>query len=132
MAHLKPRVVESVGLIEPRRPWVNEPDCLHCHVDFQAPETIETFNRWTPSEAALYKNRSDGAGVMCAGCHGITHALHPATNPFGNDRDNIPPLQYQGNPYPLGADKNCKVCHTVDMEFEMHHPNSLTLFRNIR
>ncbi|MFW5637623.1 MAG: cytochrome C, partial [Thermodesulfobacteriota bacterium] len=118
--------------INPRQPWINQPDCFNCHIDFQMPEVIETFNRWTPSEAALYRNRTGEAGVMCAGCHGITHALYPATNPLGDDRDNIPPMQYQGAPYPMGADKNCKVCHTVDMEFEMHHPNSLRMFRNIR
>jgi len=132
MAHLKPRVVESVEKVKPRQPWVNEPDCLNCHIDYQVPEVIETFNQWTRSEADLYRNRSGDAGVMCAGCHGITHALYPATNPFGHDRDNIPPMQYQSAPYPMGADKNCKVCHTVDMEFEMHHPNSLRMFRNIR
>jgi hypothetical protein len=39
-------------------------------------------------------------------------------------------MQYQKNPYPIGANKNCRVCHTVDMEDEMHHPNSLRMVRN--
>ncbi len=132
MKHLSPRLLSSVEEIRPRKPWINEPDCLHCHRDFQAPEVFETFNQWTDSEAELFRMRSGEAGVNCAGCHGITHALYPADNPFGKDRDNIVPMQYQNMPYPMGANKNCKVCHQQDMEEEMHHPNSLTGFRNIR
>jgi hypothetical protein len=30
----------------------------------------------------------------------------------------------------MGSNKNCKVCHTVDMDEEIHHPNMLTMFRN--
>jgi len=39
-------------------------------------------------------------------------------------------MQYQNMPLPMGANRNCKVCHTVDMEDEMHHPNMLREFRN--
>ncbi|MDX9818178.1 MAG: hypothetical protein RBT16_04645, partial [Desulfococcus multivorans] len=77
-----------------------------------------------------YRMRTGGAGLMCAACHGSPHALYPADNPFGNDRDNIPPVQYQGMPYPMGANRNCKVCHMRDMNEEVHHPNSLGMFRN--
>ena len=58
--------------------------------------------------------------------------IYPATNIYGRDRDNLQPLQYQGNPYPIGANRQCRVCHTVDMEDEIHHPNMLGDFRNTR
>ena len=130
-ALLTPANFGSADEIRPRQPWVNEPDCLTCHVGFQAPEALDAFNHWTEKEGDLYRMR-EGGGVMCAACHGSPHAIYPAENPFGNERDNIPPVQYQGMPYPMGANKNCKVCHTRDMEEEMHHPNSLAMFRNLR
>ena len=132
MKNLIPKAVSSAGEIRPRQPWIHLPDCLNCHVNFQEPELMETFNQWTASEKDLYRNRSDEAGVKCAACHGMTHALYPADNPFGKDRDNLIPLQYQNMPYPMGANKNCKVCHKKDREEEMHHPNSLRMFRNTR
>ena len=100
--------------------------------DFNEPETDETFNMWTSSVDELYRSRTDDAGVMCQACHGTTHAIYPATNIFGDKRDNLQPFQYQENPYPIGSNKNCKVCHTIDMEDEMHHPNTLTMFRNVQ
>ncbi|MBW2251641.1 MAG: cytochrome ubiquinol oxidase subunit I, partial [Deltaproteobacteria bacterium] len=132
MKHLVPTRVDSTGHIKPRSPWINEPDCLNCHIDFNQPETDETFNLWTKSAEELYRLRTDDAGIMCQACHGSTHAVYPATNIYGNKRDNIQPLQYQENPYPLGSNKNCKVCHTINMDEEMHHPNSLAMFRNVR
>ena len=132
MKHLVPTRVDSTSHIKPRSPWINEPDCLNCHIDYNQPETDETFNLWTKSADQLYRLRTDDVGIMCQACHGSTHAVYPATNIYGNKRDNIQPLQYQGNPYPIGSNKNCKVCHTIDMDEEMHHPNSLAMFRNVR
>ena len=132
MKHLVPTRVDSTSHIKPRSPWINEPDCLNCHIDFNQPETDETFNLWTKSAEQLYRLRTDDVGIMCQACHGSAHAVYPATNIYGNKRDNIQPLQYQGNPYPIGSNKNCKVCHTIDMDEEMHHPNSLAMFRNVR
>ncbi len=133
MKNIKPRSVDSVQKIHPRKPWINEPDCLNCHIDFNPPETDTVeLNQWTKARKDLYRLRTDNAGVMCASCHGANHAIYPAHNPYKNDRDNIPPMQYQKNPYPIGANKNCKICHTIDMEEEFHHPNSLTMFRNVR
>jgi len=132
MKHLVPTRVDSTSHIKPRSPWINEPDCLNCHIDFNEPETDETFNLWTKSADQLYRLRADDVGIMCQACHGSTHAVYPATNIYGNKKDNIQPLQYQGNPYPIGSNKNCKVCHTIDMDEEMHHPNSLAMFRNVR
>lgn len=133
MKHLSPRAVESLADIAPRQPRINMPDCLNCHVEFDAPETdTHEFNQWTEGADQRYHRRTDDAAILCAACHGAPHAVYPANNIFGNDRDNIPPMQHQDNPYPIAANKNCKVCHTIDMEDEIHHPNSLNMFRNTR
>ncbi|MFP4658421.1 MAG: c-type cytochrome, partial [Desulfonatronovibrionaceae bacterium] len=132
MRHLEPRTVDSVEEIEPRLPWINEPDCLNCHQDFQPPESkdVSAFNQWTNDASGLFRMRTDQMGLMCESCHGSTHANYPADNMYGQDRDNIPPLQYQDNNLPIGADKNCRVCHSMDMDFSAHHPNMLQEFRN--
>jgi len=130
---LKPRQVSTIDEINPRIPWFNEPDCLTCHVDYGMPVNDSAFNTWTAGKETLFRTRADEMGtVQCVGCHNNPHALYPATNPYGRDRDNIAPMQYQGNPYPMGANKNCRVCHTKDMQDEGHHPNSLRMFRNVR
>ncbi|MBV5318774.1 MAG: cytochrome ubiquinol oxidase subunit I [Desulfobulbaceae bacterium] len=131
MTHLPPQAVESVEAIVPRTPWANQPDCLNCHVDFQPPETDTTFNTYTKDEQGLYRNRTDESGrLFCAACHASPHAVYPADNPYGAALDGLQPLQYQKNRLPLGSNRNCAVCHTVEMEDEMHHPNMLRVFRN--
>ena len=127
MANLQPRTVGSIEEINPRTPWLNEPDCLNCHEDFQMGMTVDAFNTWTEGPEGLYRNRHDLMGaMMCEACHGSTHAVYPSTtNKYGSQRDIIQPLQYQGNDRPIGND--CTVCHTVQPEFEGHHPNSLRL-----
>ena len=131
MAHLRPQTVESVEQVVARSPWVNQPDCLNCHEDFQPPETDATFNQWTTDSASLFHNRTDDSGrLFCAACHGSPHALYPAVNPYGSHLDALQPLQYQTNRLPIGANRNCALCHTIEMEDEMHHPNMLRDFRN--
>ena len=131
LQHIKPANFASVDDVEPRQPWINEPDCLNCHVDFQIPEVDTTFNRWTDGEENLYRNRTDESGrIRCAACHSSPHAVYPAENPYNENRDSIQPLQYQDEPFPIGSNFNCKVCHTIDMEEEMHHGNMLREFRN--
>lgn len=127
MANLSPRQVETLEEIKPRTPWVNLPDCLNCHEDFQMGMTVDAFNTWTSGTDTLYRNRHDQMdAMMCQACHGSTHAVYPATlNKLGSQRDSIQPLQYQGNDRPIGND--CTVCHTVQPEFEGHHPNSLRM-----
>jgi mono/diheme cytochrome c family protein len=132
MRHLAPRTVSSLKEINPRIPWINEPDCLNCHVDFEPPASREVsgFNQWTENAGSLFRLRTCEMGLMCESCHGATHANYPATNIYGKNRDNIPPMQYQGNNLPIGAEMNCRLCHTVDMHFSLHHPNMLREFRN--
>ncbi len=131
ISRLQPTAVDTVGDIIPRAPWINQPDCLNCHREFQAPEEDTTFNQWTAGEEELFRNRTDESGQLrCAGCHNSAHAVYPALNPYNEDLDNIQPLQYQGAPFPIGSNRNCAVCHTVDMEEEMHHSNMLREFRN--
>jgi mono/diheme cytochrome c family protein len=127
MRHVKPRLVASVEDIEPRTPWNDQPDCLGCHVDFEAPQgdNPSAFNQWVRGPAGLYRTRGDDAGLMCESCHGSTHAEYPATNAFHPDLDAIQPLQYQGHSGPIGSKGNCAVCHTEDMYDEFHHPNIL-------
>jgi cytochrome bd-type quinol oxidase subunit 1 len=132
MLHLEPRTVKSKEMINPRLPWLNEPDCLNCHKDFRKPESkdVTAFNQWTKSADELFRLRTGYMGIMCEACHGSTHANYPAKNIYGMDRDNIPPMQYQGNNLPIGAENNCRVCHTMDMDFSAHHPNMIHDFRN--
>ncbi len=131
MRHLKPVNFDSVDEIVPRSPWKNLPDCLNCHEDFQAPESVDAFNSWTENMNSLYRNRREmSEQIFCAACHNSPHAVYRATNPYGENRDVTQPLQYQGSPLPIGSNFNCKVCHTIDMEDEMHHPNMLREFRN--
>jgi cytochrome bd-type quinol oxidase subunit 1 len=120
MANLKPVACESIDEINGRLPWINEPDCLNCHVDYELDE-IDGFNHWTRESAALYRNRTGQRGVMCAACHGSPHAIYPAVNPYGEDLDNIQPLQYQDIAGTIATEHNCTVCHTSPHPIEAHH-----------
>jgi hypothetical protein len=114
-----------------RIPWEQETDCLACHVDFQPPARGATgFNAWSDSLGALYRMRSDMAGVRCPACHGSTHAVYPTRNPFFRDRDNLQPLQYSGTRAPIGSNKSCAICHKIPMQDAIHHPNMERPFRN--
>ena len=131
MENLTPRTVATLEEIKPRTPWINEPDCLTCHEGFGIPAKESSFNVWTDGVDDLYRNRHDDSGrIYCAACHGSPHAVYRANNPYGAKRDVIQPLQYQNQPYAIGANKNCRVCHTVDMEESFHHPNSRRMIRN--
>ncbi|MEW6501834.1 MAG: cytochrome ubiquinol oxidase subunit I [Thermodesulfobacteriota bacterium] len=132
LALLRPKGVRDRAELKPRRAWINQPDCLGCHVDFEPPGASTAFNQWTAGEGELYRRRTDNLGIPCAACHGSAHAIYPATNPYDAERDNLQPRQYQSDPYPLGANRNCALCHTKEMTDEMHHPNSLANFRNVR
>jgi len=130
MAALEPDHVETKEEIIPREPWLNEPDCLTCHVDFGPPEQVDAFNVWSENFAELYRNRYDNSGIRCPACHGPTHAEYPAINPMDKTRDVLQPVQYTGQPYPIGANMRCEVCHIITMEDPVHHENMYRMFRN--
>jgi cytochrome bd-type quinol oxidase subunit 1 len=118
LARLTPRTMTNKEAINPRRPWLNEPDCLTCHVDFSPPETDSAFNAWTEGPDQLFAARRDDMDAMhCGACHGSPHAIYPATA-----RDNVMPLQYMDQAQPLGANGNCTVCHRESMDYPAHHP----------
>ncbi len=122
LAHMLEAI--SSSQIAPRKAWSQMPDCLQCHHDFQEPET-DTYPLTGWSEG--FGGRSDDAGIMCAACHNAAHELFPTVNPGFS----LVALEHQATPYPLGSNKNCAVCHTEAMEEEIHHPNMLTMFRNL-
>jgi len=126
MENIQPIMVSNIDEINPRTAWINEPDCLNCHIYYSNPDKdISCFNKWTKDELSLYRNKKDDMEVlMCSACHGSPHSIFPVINiKPGNKRHNISPLQYQQNKKTIGSN-NCKVCHTVDMDDEGHHPNS--------
>jgi mono/diheme cytochrome c family protein len=118
--------------INGRQPWINEPDCLNCHKGFQAPGPSPSgFNVWTSGLEALFRSRTDSRGIRCEACHGSTHAVYPANNGFGRDRDNIQALQYGGTRGPIGSSMTCSTCHTDKVsDAKGHHPNMSRPFRN--
>jgi cytochrome bd-type quinol oxidase subunit 1 len=123
---LEPVNVMTKEEIKPRMPWLMEPDCRSCHTNFNIFEDGfdgTAFNRWVPGYEALYRNRTDNHGVMCAACHGSTHAIYGAYNKYGLHRDNQQPLQYQGMAGTIGTHGQCMVCHTQVMESNGHHRN---------
>jgi hypothetical protein len=126
MANLQPRAVASVDEVVGRVPWLQEPDCLTCHTDeFIRPDPVgvSAYNVWTEPGAGLYRMRTDDTErLQCEACHGSPHATYPTHNRwFGDDLDNIQPLQYQGNRRPFGGDASCEVCHGMEMEDSIHH-----------
>ncbi len=124
MAHLETVNAESPEAVNPRKPWLQEPDCLTCHVDFGAPDLVNSFNHWVDGFEDLYRRRTGMAEVRCAACHGSPHALYPAAeNPYGAQLDEVQPMQYMNEPYPIGSNGNCAVCHTAKMDFAIHHEN---------
>jgi len=128
MKHLTPRKVKNLCDINPRTPWINEPDCLSCHKNFKKsdPKTADGFNKWTKGEKDLYRMTLDGTGkIMCEACHGSPHANYPGDNKFNKNLDNIQPLQYQNNPKAIGT-KTCNLCHKVKMNKKPKHHLQIT------
>jgi len=127
-ANLAPTV--PADQIPPRTPWLENPDCFACHVDFQQPgPAASSVNKWNQTPGELYRLYNDNTLIRCAGCHGSPHAIFPALNPHDRFRDVIQPMQYQGQPFAIGANKNCFVCHLTDMTDPIHHEN---MWREVR
>lgn len=128
---LDPVRFDSKDKIKPRLPWEQEPECLSCHVDHQQPEPGATsFNKWSPNKPEIFRYRTDDAGLRCVLCHNAPHAEFPARNIWGENRDNIQAMQYQGNNLPIGSENACYVCHMTEMEDPVHHENMMREFRN--
>ncbi|UIJ37872.1 cytochrome ubiquinol oxidase subunit I [Desulfobaculum bizertense] len=127
LAQLRPTELEQIAEVNPRRPWVQEPDCLNCHREYMPPESVSAFNEWTEGAEGLYRMRRDEMDALyCGACHGSPHAVYPAVreNGYGPDRDNIAPLQYTHEAAPLGAGGNCSLCHVgteMSAEDSAHH-----------
>ncbi len=132
MAKLTPTKVRAVNEVQPRTPWVNEPDCLTCHEEFQKPAAgVTAYNHWNQDFSELYRIRTDNAGIRCEACHSSTHAEYPARNAYEKLRDNKQPLQYAGLSFPIGSELKCETCHIQKMEFPIHHENMARKFRNV-
>ena len=115
----------------PAQPWLEEPDCLGCHEDFQKPAAgARGFNKYNQSTDELFRMYKDNGLVNCIACHGSPHANYPVNNPYDTYRDVLQPMQYQGQPYAIGANEtNCTVCHVEEMEFPIHHDNMQRMVR---
>ncbi len=124
MARIKP-VAARAEEINARLPWRQEPDCSGCH-DLAVKPSLENasgFNKWVANASGLYSRRADDTEkIRCASCHGAQHAIYPAKNPIGRDRDNIAPIQYQEHARSIGAAGNCALCHTQAVGDPAHHP----------
>ena len=132
MRHLRPTKIASQEDVNPRTPWLNEPDCLTCHQKYQAPsEGASSFNVWTDGPEALYRKRTgEQRFVRCEACHGSPHAIYPAQNPLAANRDNVQPMQLSGMPLPIGTHLSCELCHKLRPEESLHHPNIERPVRN--
>ena len=130
---IRPWLKTSASPDSGRQPWVNLPDCLGCHVDFTAPDTdMLPVGATIHRQSDRFSSMTDDAGILCTSCHGSPHALYPSANPYGIDRDNLPAMQHQGSPYPVGANGGCRVCHTIEMTESVHHFDASAQFRNAR
>lgn len=132
LAKLETVFVANTADVNPRLPWIQQPDCLGCHEDFEMPNgDYSAFNKWNDEFSELYRMRTGDAGIRCEACHNSTHSIYPARNAFGKNRDNTQPMQYSGMPLPIGSEFSCEVCHKQKMEESVHHPNMERMFRNI-
>jgi len=104
--------------VKARKAWIQEPHCLQCHKDFGSPEVSDEI-----TVDILYREQRDDMGIPCMACHGPTHALYPAINPYDSKRDNFQPIQYTGKPIIIGSQGTCYVCHTKEPDGPGHHPN---------
>jgi hypothetical protein len=52
MKHLKPGKADSIEQVNPRKPWINEPDCLSCHIRFDISKS-EDFNAFNPKKSVI-------------------------------------------------------------------------------
>ncbi len=94
--NLCPRAVDSMDEVVERMPWLQEPNCLACHEDFERPDpqTASAVFKWGSGPEDLYRFSMDDSEMLSSeACHGPPHATYPTySNKYGLDRDNIQPL----------------------------------------
>jgi hypothetical protein len=81
---------------------------------FAEPAVTASFNGFSNPGAGnprLYRASTGHGGVMCAGCHGPTHAEWPNATPDAND--NVTAMQLQGH---SGTIVECGTCHGSAMD----------------
>jgi PKD repeat protein len=79
---------------------------------FAEPAVMAVFNGFDNPAAGnprLYRVSTGHGGVMCAGCHGSTHAEWPVKG-GANSNDNLLAIQVQGHD---GSIIECVACHTT-------------------
>jgi mono/diheme cytochrome c family protein len=131
--HLSSDSMADMNDIQPRKSWVQEPDCKTCHINYNQPDDILSgFNQWTSDQDSLFRNQMGDAGIRCTACHGVPHVIYPSNNIIDPQRDNSQPMQYQLTPIPVGGNNHCNVCHMdTIMEDNYHHDNMMNDFRNV-
>ncbi len=78
-----------------RIPWLQEPQCVTCHVGVAGVDT----------GLLLYRNAQGHGQIACPACHGSPHAMIPSR--VGTDQYTA--MQYQGAAKTIGS---CGVCHS--------------------
>lgn len=125
MQGLTPRNATDLEEVRPRLAWLQQPDCLACHqLDGAGGEVtgLNAVHNWTEPGKLFSQSRDALDAMACVACHNSPHALYPAVNPYGAERDNLQPLRVSGSDRPLGSEENCLPCHTMDMGVFPHHP----------
>ncbi len=121
MAALRPKMEGKKPVA--KLPWLQEPDCLACHVQFKkAKATASAYGHWVAGFNHLYRN-SKTFDVYCEACHNSTHSLWGTITPVSKtafDADNYQPMKYQGFAGPIGANGHCEVCHAKKPVGTMH------------
>ena len=125
---LNERYLHKEGEVVVPRKSGESTDCLACHKDYKAPDSVDASGSRASGDNS-WKKREDGAGLPCIMCHGSAHALYPCS---GDEAalHNLQPLKYTGKPYPVGSDFNCAVCHGRAKTDSPHHDNMMKRFRN--
>lgn len=72
------------------------------------PAVFNGFDNPAAGNPRLYRVSTGHGGVMCAGCHGATHAEWPVAT--ANSNDNLLAIQVQGHAGPI---IECGACHTT-------------------
>lgn len=117
---LKQALGDVLQGVAPRKPYVQSPDCLSCHEDFEPAMPTSMASMTDSPEQRFSAMNDEMEALACAACHGRAHELVPATRPGVNRQSSA----YMDRPGAMGA-VTCTVCHAEEMEDEAHHPGIL-------